>query len=117
MKVYGDVDDLFIGRMPSYGIWSPVSLVRTDDSEEHVATIFRVKWISELRRTLAVISDTFLRKVGSSKTHDGVTSQKTAFLIVMAEKTSNLSNLFIYLFIYLLDCLQISRDCSSGRNM
>jgi hypothetical protein len=61
-----------------------VALVRTDVSEECSASIIRMTRISELGITLAV----------SSKRckPDGVTSQKMAFFIVTAVKTSNLIN-------------------------
>jgi hypothetical protein len=51
------------------------ALVRTVVSEEHIASIIRVKIISDLGATLAVTSnpddggDTFLRNVSSYKSH------------------------------------------------
>jgi hypothetical protein len=64
-------------------MWRHEALVRTNVSEEHIASIIRVERISELRTTLAVTSnwrtlwrthfddwsDTFFRKVGSYKNH------------------------------------------------
>jgi hypothetical protein len=68
--------------MPSAGILRPVDLVRTDVSEEHIASIIRVTRVGELGVTLAVTSnqlansfhpdsggDTFRRNVGSYKNH------------------------------------------------
>jgi hypothetical protein len=61
--------------MPSSGILGPVAFVRTYVSEEISASIIRVTRVGEL---------------GTTKPH-GVTSQKTAFFIVTAVKTSNLT--------------------------
>jgi hypothetical protein len=81
------------------------ALVRTDVSEELIASIIKVTRIDELGTALAVTSnrstlvdachhddggETFLQNVGSYKS-DGVTHQKTAFLIVTGVKTSNLT--------------------------
>jgi hypothetical protein len=62
-----------------------VALVRTDVSEERIASTIMVTRISELGTTLTVTSDwstlqrnTFLRNVRSYKSHS-VTSQNTAF--------------------------------------
>jgi hypothetical protein len=64
--------------MPSSEMWRHVTLVRSDDSEERVASIIRVRRISELETTLAVTSNrstlrrnTFLRIVGSYKSTRG----------------------------------------------
>jgi hypothetical protein len=46
---------------------TPCDFFRTDVSEERTDSIIRVKKISELRITLAVTSDTFLRNVCSYK--------------------------------------------------
>jgi hypothetical protein len=54
--------------MPSSGMLHRVALVRADVSEELSASIIRVTRIGELGTTLAVT---------------GVTSQKTAFFIVL----------------------------------
>jgi hypothetical protein len=43
--------------MPSRGMLRRVALARTDVSEEHIASIIRVKGISELGTTLAVTSN------------------------------------------------------------
>jgi hypothetical protein len=42
--------------LPS-GMWRRVALVRTDISEERIASIIRVKKLSELGKTLTVASD------------------------------------------------------------
>jgi hypothetical protein len=68
------------GKIASSGMLRRVALVRTDVSEKLIASIIRVTRISELGTTLAVTS--------------GVTSQKTAFFIVTAVKTSNLTRLW-----------------------
>jgi hypothetical protein len=72
--------------MVSSGMLGRVALVRTDDSQELSASFIRVTRIGELGTTPAVTK--FLRNVGSYKPH-GVTSQKTAFFIVIFVKTSN----------------------------
>jgi hypothetical protein len=67
--------------MQSSGIWFREVLLRTDVSEEHIASIIRVTNVGE-QGTLAVTSnrntlrrntengdDTFLRNVGSYKSH------------------------------------------------
>jgi hypothetical protein len=58
-----------------------VVLVRTDFSEERIASIIRVKLISELGTTLAITSVTF---------------QKTAFFMVTAVKPSYLTLLLFF---------------------
>jgi hypothetical protein len=102
-----------------------VALVRTDGSEERIASIISVKRIDELVITLAVTSNrSTLRRntltadvvpsspilvtlvmdaICSSDTSalrflqepHGVTYQKTAFFIVTALKTSNLYNVIV----------------------
>jgi hypothetical protein len=72
-----------------------VVLVRTDVSEELGAFFIRVTRIGVLGTTLAVTSNG--RTLNSSETRflqepHGVTSQKTAFFIVTAVKTSNLTS-------------------------
>jgi hypothetical protein len=59
-----------------------VALTRTDVSEERVAFNIRLKRISELETALLV---------GSHKSLNDVTSQKTAFFIVTDAKTSKLA--------------------------
>jgi hypothetical protein len=50
--------------MSTYGMWRRVVLVRTDVSEEHIASIFRVKIISEVGTTLKLTSNCItLRKI------------------------------------------------------
>jgi hypothetical protein len=81
-----------------------VALVRTDVLEEHIASIIRLNRISDLRTTLALISKLvsyslirftlMMKATCSSETslqESHVTSQKTAFFIVIALKTSNLT--------------------------
>jgi hypothetical protein len=67
--------------MPSSGIVRRVALVRTDVSEERIASIIRVTRIGEIGPTLAVTNnrntmrrnsnggDIFLRNVGSYNSH------------------------------------------------
>jgi hypothetical protein len=58
--------------MPSSGMLRPVALVRTDVSEESIASIIRVTRIGELGTTLAVTSNrSTLRRnvIGSYKSH------------------------------------------------
>jgi hypothetical protein len=91
--------------MASYEMSRRVALVRTDVSEELGVFIIRVTRIGELGTTLAVTSNRrtlrrntyyilMMKAIRSYKTtvlqepHD-VTSQKTAFFIVTAVKTSS----------------------------
>jgi hypothetical protein len=67
--------------LPS-GMLRRVPLVRPDVSEELIASIIRVTRITELGTTLEVTNNR------STRPH-GITSQKTAFFIVIAVKTSN----------------------------
>jgi hypothetical protein len=80
--------------MLSSGIWHRVDLVGTNVSEEHIASIIRVKRIGSLG-TLAVTScysddgdDTFLRNVRSIKNHIAsnprirYSSEKISFALV-----------------------------------
>jgi hypothetical protein len=49
-------DEEYAGAVSSYTVrmWHRVTLVRTEVSEERIASIFRVETISELGATLAV---------------------------------------------------------------
>jgi hypothetical protein len=105
--------------MASPGMLGRVALVRTDVSEELSVSFIRVKIIGELGTTLSLTSNrrsvrrllvtdnvvpsppfivTLMKEeLSSSRTSvvlqepHGVTSQKTAFFIVTAVKTSNLT--------------------------
>jgi hypothetical protein len=81
--------------MPSSGMLHRVTLVRTDDPEEHIASIITVTTIGEVKRMLSVTSNTELRYVPPKRQvlqePHGVAFQKTAFFIVTAVKTSNLA--------------------------
>jgi hypothetical protein len=63
--------------MPSSGMLRRVDLVRTDVSEERIASIIRVTKIGELRTTLAVTSN---RRAFLQEPY-GITSQMTPFFI------------------------------------
>jgi hypothetical protein len=91
--------------MPFSVMLRRVALVRTDVSEEHSASIIRVRRFGELGITLAVTSNrrtlrsfTMYSNISYvppklrllQETH-GLTSQKTEFFIVTAVKTSNLT--------------------------
>jgi hypothetical protein len=87
-------------RMASSGMLSRVFLVRTDVLEERIISITRVKRIGALLLTL-FLARRFLsswwwrrylhRKRPFLQQPHGVTSQKTAFFIATAVKTSNLT--------------------------
>jgi hypothetical protein len=84
------------------GLLRRVALVRTDVSEERIASIITVTRIGELGTTLAVTSNlSTLRKVGKvgylQQPH-GVTLQKRAIFIATAVKTSYLAQI--------LECLK-----------
>jgi hypothetical protein len=109
----------YIRRMTSSGMLRRAALVRTNVSEELSASIIRVTRIGELWTTLAVkeffrsvlrllvtadvpsspILATLMMEAPSPPKRrllqepHGVTSQKTAFFIVTAAKTSNLTKL------------------------
>jgi hypothetical protein len=85
-----------------------VDLVRSDVSEECFAYIIRVKRINEVVTTLAATSnfsylaesfhpddasDTFIRKVGSYKIHNVVTSQNMNILRVYQSVNTNFKSL------------------------
>jgi hypothetical protein len=93
-------------RMPSSGMLRHVALERTDVSEERIASIIRVTRIGKLGITLAVASHVvpsasilvtlMMVTIHSSETSVlqepyGATSQKTAFFIVTAVRTSSLT--------------------------
>jgi hypothetical protein len=111
------IGDLFhVWRIPSSGMWRCVDLVWTDVSEEHITSIFMVdknpRVMNQREQVSAVTcsrwflargffcpedeGDTFLRNVGSRKIYTRATSQKTAFCIVTAVKTSDLTYCIIY---------------------
>jgi hypothetical protein len=73
--------------MSDSGTLRYVTLVRTDVSEESSVAIFGMTIIGELGRTLAVNS---IRRTLRRNTMR-ITSKKTAFFIVTAVKTSNLT--------------------------
>jgi hypothetical protein len=66
-------------------------LVKTDVSEEHIASIISGKRISELGTTLAATNNYFPSKGQLLQEPHGVSSQKTTAFIVTAVKTSNLT--------------------------
>jgi hypothetical protein len=70
-------------------VWLHVEVVFTDVSEERIASIFRVE--GKIRKSARKAS---VRDVKSRLLH-GATSQKTAFFIVTAVKTSNLTQRII----------------------
>jgi hypothetical protein len=91
-----------------------VALIRAEVSEEHVASIIRAIKIDELRTASAInsnrskanvlispILDTLMMEaLGSSETSvlqepHGLTSQKTAFFIVTAVETTNLTGAYV----------------------
>jgi hypothetical protein len=90
--------------MASSGMLRLVALVRTDVSEERIASIIRLTRIGELGTTIAIsIKRNRLRSstmaMRSSETsllkkRHGVTAQKKEFFIVAVVKTSNLAYLF-----------------------
>jgi hypothetical protein len=74
-------------------MWRRVAFVRTDASEERIASIISVERISELG-TLAVTSNWSTLRRNTSRFWQephGVTSQKMAFYIVSAVNISNLT--------------------------
>jgi hypothetical protein len=74
---------LWLWRMQSSGMWCHVTLLRTDVSEEYIASVMRVIRISDLGTTLAITSNwstlilfrpddrdhTFHRNIGSYESH------------------------------------------------
>jgi hypothetical protein len=95
-------------RMPYSGMWRHVDLVLTDVSEERIVYIFRVeKSASSHLLTLVPLSRIFLlwrwRWYVSPKRRFtqglyGATSQKTAFFIVTAVKTSSVNRFWVNIF-------------------
>jgi hypothetical protein len=90
--------------MPSSEMLRRVALVRTDISEDSRSFIIRVTGIGELRTTLAITSNrptlqkrnlffknAVLREEKPGEKPHGATSQKAAFFIGTAAKTSNLT--------------------------
>jgi hypothetical protein len=73
-------------KMPSSEMLRRVALVITDDSDEHIPSIVKLTRIGVLGITLTVCSAPKRRFLQDPH---GVTSQKTAFFIVTATKTSN----------------------------
>jgi hypothetical protein len=68
-----------------------VALVRTDVLREYVASIIRVKRMSELGTTLTVLFTLMMEKRRVLQHLHGVTSQKAELFIVTAVDTSNLT--------------------------
>jgi hypothetical protein len=83
-------------RMSSSGMWRRVALVRTDISEDRIASIIRVKLLVTSNVPSSPIfhcndgGDT-LSEMSFLQGPQGVTSQKTAYFIVTAVRTSNLT--------------------------
>jgi hypothetical protein len=79
--------------MASPGMSRRVTLVTTDVSEECIAYTIRVRRIGELGTTLAVTTNRSELCGGTTLVQEphGPTSQKTAYFIVSAAKTSNLT--------------------------
>jgi hypothetical protein len=83
-----------------------VALVRIDVSEERSASIIKVTRIGELGTTLTVTSNrSTLRRKYFLQNPYGITSHNTAFFIVRAVKTPNLSSF-----------KKISRFCRAKHN-
>jgi hypothetical protein len=78
--------------MPSSGMLRLVALVRTDVSEERSVSIIRVTRIGELGKGLAATSNRRTLPRNSHRNTHGISSQKTAFVIVTAMKSPNLTN-------------------------
>jgi hypothetical protein len=78
--------------MSSPGMLRRVTLVKTDVSEESSASIIRVTRIGEVGTMLAVTNNrhTMPKRRFLQDPH-GVTSQKTAYFIVAAVETTNLT--------------------------
>jgi hypothetical protein len=71
-----------------------VAVVRTDASDEHIASVIRVTRIGELGTTLAA-TEALYEEIPWRFLQEphGPTSQKTEFFVVTAVKTSNLTRL------------------------
>jgi hypothetical protein len=76
--------DLF-WRIPTSGMLRHIAFVRTNVSKERVASFIKVTRIGLMRRRYVLLKRRFLQEPHY------VTSQKTAFLIVTAVKTWNLT--------------------------
>jgi hypothetical protein len=78
---------LLLQRMPSSGMWRRIDHVWTDLSEERIASIFKIgkPQARNQREQVAAPKRRFTQDL------HGATSQKTAFFIVTAVKTSNLT--------------------------
>jgi hypothetical protein len=78
----------------SWRMWRRVGFVWTDVSEDRVASIFRVEESASEEPACSCRLSSPKRRF-TQKLH-GATSQKTAFFIVTAVKTSNLNNIFFF---------------------
>jgi hypothetical protein len=81
-----------------FWIWRCVDILLTDVSEEHIASMFRVgKSTSEELAWARGCSLGYVppKRLFTQYLH-GVTSQKTAFFIVTAVNTSNLTSFFMF---------------------
>jgi hypothetical protein len=74
----------------SSGMLHSVVLVRTDVSEDSIVSVIRLTRVSELGTTLAISCNRSTQSRFLQEPH-AVTSHKTAFFIVTAVKTSNLT--------------------------
>jgi hypothetical protein len=96
---------MYLWRMPFSGMWCRVDLVWTDVSEERIASIFRIEksafnepaWAGgySLLHLLTLVPRTRNFLPWRCRRY-GATSQKTAFFIVTAVKTSNLTDVTLF---------------------
>jgi hypothetical protein len=103
-----DIHEVSPSRMPSYGMWSCVDLVWTDLWEKCIASIFRLEKSAKFCRQLLTLVPRsrifplwrWTRYVPPKGrcTQDlhSATSQKTAFFIVTAVKTSDVTNIPLF---------------------